>query len=101
MAREWVRRVIAGKPSHEALVELRRMFPTATPADLKRAFRIEIERADLVEEERLERARAFAERWYADADPNVFDTAIRLHLRDMKLKPNVETLFPKPDKSKS
>jgi hypothetical protein len=80
IAREWVRLVIdAGKPSHEGLIELRRMFPGATRADLKRAFRIGIERADLVEEERQERARAFAERWYAGAD--LVDTEIKLALQ--------------------
>ena len=102
MAREMARLVDAGGKSADALVaEMRRMFPTATAADYERAKRIGLDRVEMLEEERQAAARSFADKWFNGAPEQVIDASIHLHLRDSKLQPSAETLFPKPDKTKS
>jgi len=93
--------VDVGKSAREIAIEMLRRFPGAGSADIKRAVDISIERFDILEEERQERAHAFTERWYAGADQEVKDTVKMRMLEGMKLRPNAENLFPKPDKSKS
>jgi hypothetical protein len=44
MARETARLVDAGKSCREVAVEMRRLFPTATLADVQRAFRVGLNR---------------------------------------------------------
>jgi len=46
MVRETARLVDAGKSCHEVAIEMRRLFPTATLADVQRAFRIGLDRQD-------------------------------------------------------
>jgi hypothetical protein len=46
MACEAASLVDAGKSCHDVAVEMRRLFPTATLADVQRAFRIHLDRQD-------------------------------------------------------
>ena len=103
MAREGARLVDGGggKSADELVAEIFRMFPTATAADCRRAMQICIEREEMLEEERQEAARSFANKWFAGAPEEVIAASIQLHLRDMKLQPSAAALFPQPDKSKS
>src|SRR5262249_6898885 len=111
MAKELARLVDIGKAGDELVAEMCRKFPTATAADCDRAPRIGLDRVEILNEERLAAARAFAEKWctgpkaekFFGSKPTqeVVDTVIKLHLMDMKLKPSADTLFPKPDKTKS
>jgi uncharacterized protein (UPF0335 family) len=96
MAREMARLVDAGKSIGEIAAEMLRKFPTATAADVQRALRIGLERIEMLEEERAAAAESFADQWFGGAEPDrqAIDTV-------MNLKPSAETLFPKPDKSKS
>jgi hypothetical protein len=93
IAREMVRLADTRKFGGAVVTELLRMFPTATRDDYRRAKIIGLDRNEMLEEERLERARSFAEKWYSGAPKEVIDTAAQLYLRGMKLKPNAETLF--------
>jgi hypothetical protein len=111
MAREMWRLVDAGRSAEELANEVVRRFPEARSADIKRAADIAIERLEILEEERQETARAFVEKWYTGREAEKFfgstpaqevvDNAAMFYLMDYPLKPSAETLFPKPDKSKS
>jgi hypothetical protein len=95
MAKEMARLVDAGKDGDELLAEMCRKFPMATPADCDRALRIGLDRFEMLEEER---ARFLADTWFSGASKEVIDAATKEYL---KFKPSADTLFPKPDKSKS
>jgi hypothetical protein len=97
IAHEVARLVDAGKAGEELVAEIRRKFPRMTVADIQRAKLIGIERVEILEEERTRIARDLAKKWFSGADKSVIDTSIQLMLRE----PSAETLFPKPDKSKS
>jgi hypothetical protein len=100
MAREMARLIDAGKSSDEIPAEMRRMFPMAKAADFERARLIGVERVLILEAERQAAARSLADKWFGGADKSVIDTAIQQYMAD-RFKPSAETLFPKPDKTKS
>jgi hypothetical protein len=97
MAREVAHLVDTGKSDDETVAEMLRMFPTATAADCQRAMRIGLERLDMLDEERYAAAHNLVELWFEGAPNPVIDAAIQR----AQLRPSAETLFPKPDASKS
>jgi hypothetical protein len=103
MAKEMARLVDAGTSDDEVVAEMRRMFPMATAADYDRAKRVGIERFDMLQEERMAAARSLADTWFSGASKSTIDAATKQYLKDVdaKFKPGADTLFPKPDKSKS
>jgi hypothetical protein len=100
IAREMARLVDAGKAGDDLVAEMRRKFPRMTAADIQRAKLISVERIEMLEEERLAGAQTFADKWCSGAAEPVIDAVIRQYLKDVKLQPSTETLFPKPDKTK-
>jgi hypothetical protein len=96
MAREMARLVDAGKAGDEFVSAMRRKFPSATTADYERAKHITLDRLEILEEEGVAAAKSLADQWYGGAEPDrqAIDTV-------MNLKPSAETLFPKPNKTKS
>jgi hypothetical protein len=53
---------------------------------------------EMLEEKRLAAARALADKLFNDP---VSDAVVQEYLKGTKLQPSAETLFPKPDKSRS
>jgi predicted solute-binding protein len=100
MAREMTRLMDAGKSTEECATEILRMFPSATGADLERALCIGLDHLKMLEAEQMAACQDLADKWFNAAPEPVIDAAIQ-HLKDAKLQPSAETLFPKPDKTKS
>jgi predicted solute-binding protein len=100
IAREMARLVDAGKGGDDVVTEMLRKFPGITAADLQRAKLIGMERLEMLEVEQMAACEDLADKWFNGASEPVVDAAIQ-HLKDAKLQPSAETLFPKPDKTKS
>ena len=94
MAREMARHVDAGSSSDEIDAAMLKAFPTATAADMQRALQIGLDQMKW-EDEREEAVRKVAELLFNGAT----DAEIKAAIERTKL--SAETLFPKPDKSKS
>jgi hypothetical protein len=97
MAREMARLVDTDKSSGEIAAEMRRLFPTATAADSQWAMRIGLERIEMLEEERQAAAHNLADLRFGGAPKEAIDAAIQ----QVQMLPSAQTLFPKPDQTKS
>jgi hypothetical protein len=99
MAKEMARLAEAGISDDEMVAEMCRKFPTATPADCDRALRIGLDRFEILEEERLAAVRSLLADISGGASTSTIDAATKEYLA--KFKASADTLFPKPDKTKS
>ena len=95
MAREMARCIDAGSSSDEVNAAMLKAFPTAIAADMQRALQIGLDQMKMWEDEREEAVRKVAELLFNGGT----DAEIKAAIERIKL--STETLFPKPDKSKS
>ena len=95
MAREMARHVDAASSLDEIDTAMLKAFPTATAADMQRALQIGLDQMKMWDDEREEAVRKVAELLFNGG----IDAGINAAIERTKL--SAETLFAKPDKSKS
>jgi hypothetical protein len=94
MAREMARHVDAGKSGGHAVAAILQAFPAATAADMKRAMHIGLDQMEMWEEQWEEEASKAHLLFHGGSDAEIKAAFERTKL-------SAETLFPKPDKTRS